>query len=361
MKKIILILTIIMLISINSIDATTAKLKKTEHILKKIVTPIDEGPHFKGMLSTREWWYFNVIFDQEESELQNWSAMISFNYMAKKFNQPDILFITLFDDKNKTYGGKISKPRGTLTAKNYGVKLTFENSTINGVYPSWKLHIEDEQADKENEIIMDLKFEAKCLPYWVGMNTGLGKSWSPLGYYSINNCEVTGKIEINNISYKVYGTGYHDHTWILYIIGGASFVWDWFSVHLNERYHAFIWQIIPVNKGRPGPIRPGFGWITDGEKFTDFKIFKIKYLEFENTSIPFLERPKKFHVTSLGKKMELNLIFETKNIHEYLWGNSSFFNIGLWEGYSKVTGFGKWNNDEFSIDGSAISEILRVT
>ena len=102
-------------------------------------TPVDEGPHFHRFLSMREWWYFNVHFDNPESELRNWSAMISFNYMSKSFDEPDILFITLYDDGNKTYGGMVNKERGVLVAKGLGVNVTFENSWARGLYPFWQL------------------------------------------------------------------------------------------------------------------------------------------------------------------------------------------------------------------------------
>ena len=51
------------------------------HPNRKILRPEDEGPHFHRLLSMREWWYYNVIFDKPDSELKNWSALISFNHV----------------------------------------------------------------------------------------------------------------------------------------------------------------------------------------------------------------------------------------------------------------------------------------
>ena len=331
-----------------------------DHPNRKILKPEDEGPHFHRLLPMREWWYYNVVFDKSNSELRNWSAMISFNYMSKSFEEPDIMFITLYDEGNKTYGGMVERERGALQAKGPGVNITFENSWVKGEYPNWYLHVEDEDADQEHEIILDFHFEAKSCPYWVMMNTGCGSSRSPLGYYSINHCDVRGNVIIDGEAYEIHGTGYHDHTWLLFMIGGASYFWDWFSVHFDNGLHAFIWQIIPVTIRNPTSRRPGFCWITDGCNFTEFKFFTMEYLEFENTSIPHLKRPKLFHISSKTYNSEINLYLETKNMHEYLWGKVPIIDVGLWEGSCSVNGTISMGADVLKVNGSAISEILRI-
>ena len=341
------------------VSLSTGYSQSLNYFNKTILTPIDEAPHFHRILPMREWWYFNVVFDRSDSELNNWSAMISFNYMSKSFDKPDILFITLYDDENNTYGGMINKERGALKATGAGVNVTFGDSWARGSYPSWALHIEDKQADESHEIIFDLDFQAECSPYWIGMNTGCGFPKSPLGYYSVISCDVKGTILIDGVSYEIHGTGYHDHTWILYAIGRASFLWDWFSVHFDNGMHAFVWQIIPSSKGIPLWL-PGICWFTDGKNFSDLKFFTMKYLDFENTSIPFFKRPKSFLLQTVTHDTNIDLIFETKNMHEYLWEQSAGSDVGLWEGSCIVQGKIKFDDHSSTVKGFAISEILRI-
>jgi predicted secreted hydrolase len=343
---------------INREDLKSAKplSRPKRHALE----PEDEGPHFHRLLQMREWWYFNVIFDKPDSELKNWSAMISFNHQSKPFRKPDILFITLYDDTDKTYGGMINRERGALQATGPGVNVTFEDSWVKGRYPSWHLYAEDDEADENHEIIFNLSFEAETLPYWVLMNTGRGVSWSLLGYYSINSCDVKGKVTMDGRTYKVHGTGYHDHTWVPFIIGEASYFWDWFSVHFDNGLHAFIWNIIPLNACNSKSFNPTFCWITDGQNFTDVEIFITEYLEFENTSFPHFKRPKLFHISSNLSDLKIDLYLKTKNMHEYLWGEITLIDIGLWEGTAAVHGTLTIGDNTMEVKGSAISEILRI-
>ena len=208
--------------------------------------------------------------------------------------------------------------------------------------------------------VFDLSFRAECSPYWVLMNTGHGNPRSPFGYYSINHCDVRGSIILDNISYEVHGTGYHDHTWALYMVGGASFFWDWFSVHFDNGLHAFIWQLFPLPSGASRSSGLCFCWITDGTNFSDLNFFEMKYLDFADTSIKNYTRPKVFHITSNVMDMEIDLLVETKNMHEYLWDELPFFSVGLWEGSCLVTGTVIMPNGVHEITGLGIAEIFRI-
>jgi hypothetical protein len=181
-----------------------------------------------------------------------------------------------------------------------------------------------------------------------------------MGYYSINSCGVEGTITLNGIAYQVQGTGYYDHFWLPFFIGGATYFWDWFSVHFTNGYHAFIWQIIPLAIGTPAPRSPGFFWITDGLHFTKIHYFSMTYLEYENTSIPFLKRPDKFLLSSTISPLYVELYFDTLNMHEYFWWESSVVDIGLWEGTCNVTGSFVINGTVSQVTGTAICEIFRI-
>jgi predicted secreted hydrolase len=308
----------------------------------------------------REWWYFNVIFDKEDSDLLNWSVMISFNHGSNSFEKPDILFVTLYDNKNSTYGGMISRDENTLKADKSGINITFEKSSVKGLYPEWKLYIEDDEADVNHNITINLHFRAQSRPYWVGLNTGLGFTLSPLGYYSINHCNVDGTITIDDVIFEVSGTGYHDHMWAPYFNRASGF-WDWFSVHFDNGLHAFIWLIIPIRENPLIMANPRFFWLTDGQKFTELKLFDIEYIEFENTSIPHFNRPKTFHITSTSNYPKIDLYLYTRNIYEYIWERTSDSTItAMWEGTCMVNGTIEMESEVSYVNGSAIAEIIRI-
>jgi len=42
---------------------------------ERVVTPKDEGEHYKGTIGVREWWQYTVVFDQD-SELAGWTLTI---------------------------------------------------------------------------------------------------------------------------------------------------------------------------------------------------------------------------------------------------------------------------------------------
>lgn len=358
-KKIPVLFLIFILIFTSIPQIQTQALTPLNIPWKNKINPADEGAHYPRLISMREWWYFNIIFDHPKSSLQNWSAMISFNHMSKSFDQPDILFVTLYDTENNTYGGMITGEQGTLRAEKHTLNLSYHSSWARGLYPRWTLHIEDDTADTENTIIIDVTFNTTCKPYWVGCNTGLGNIHSLLGYYSINHCIVSGTVQLNNKTHHVKGTGYYDHFWLPFSIGGAGFFWDWFSIHFDNGLHGFIWHITPAATNQPHSRRPGFCWITDGNTFTDFHVFMMEYLTYENTSIPGLQRPKEFFLHSTSLHTKLNLFFKTENMHEYMWGQP--VEIGLWEGSCSVFGTMKIKNQLIPVKGSAISEILRFT
>jgi hypothetical protein len=49
---------------------------------RRDVSSEDEGLHFNELRISREWWYFNVFFNEPGSDLSNWSMVVSFNKMA---------------------------------------------------------------------------------------------------------------------------------------------------------------------------------------------------------------------------------------------------------------------------------------
>jgi hypothetical protein len=128
---------------------------------RHILLLADEGVHKQ---SRREWWYFNVFFNDPDSDLQGYSMIVSFNHMKFfdiRFLRPDNLFILLFDDSGMSYNfNTLNKRRGTLQATGPGVDVTFQNSWVKGSYPSWQIHV----VNDEKAFVADLNFTADFLP-----------------------------------------------------------------------------------------------------------------------------------------------------------------------------------------------------
>lgn len=333
---------------------------------RQVLKPNDEGSHYRNHLMTQEWWYYNAFFDKSDSELRNWSLMISFNQMGTA----DIFFMTLYDEGNTSYGGAVTEDPGVIKATSPGVNVEFNNSYAIGMYPNWHIYTEDEDLNGHN-ISLDLIYKANSLPLWFFFNTGHNISMSPAGHYCISGCDVTGEVKINGTVYNVHGVGYHEHSWFTFLPeekGQTSIdVWDWFCIHFDNGWDMFAGKLLrqsPFARFMPGSL-----WITpDGENITECFFFKVEYLETQETSIPSVEIPTKIHINALivntliknplKGMVYVDVYIETRNILEYLWGSPP--SIGMWEGPCKIHGTIKWFRNKIDLNGWGMMELTRV-
>ena len=336
---------------------------------RQVLKPKDEGVHHKNLLVTQEWWYYNVVFDKSDSELRNWSLMISFN----QGRIADAFFLTLFDDENRSYGGCITMPKGTIQATSPGVNVEFNNSYVIGTYPNWHIYAEDGDLDIR-EITVDLIYKADSLPLWSIMNTGHGISMSPMGHYSIIDCNVTGEIKINETVYNIHGVGYHEHSWLSFLPRRQDQnliknVWDYFCIHFDNGWDMLAGKISLIHQSSLMRFIPGTLWITpDGENISECLFFRVDYLETKNTTMHGVDIPTKIHINALflntiiknpfSGLVYMDIYIETKNIHEFIWGSPP--SIGLWEGTCKVNGTINWSKNNIKLNGSGMIELARV-
>jgi predicted secreted hydrolase len=349
---------------------------------RQVLKPYDEGTHQSknNRTITQEWWYFNAYFNEYDSELRNWSLMISFNQMGRA----DMFFMTLYNNENKSYGGSVVGLSGAIQSKKPGVNVQYKTSYAIGIYPNWHIYVEDGYLN-ENNITINLSYKANSLPLWLLFNTGHNMSLSPGGHYCIKNCEVTGEIKINEIVYSVNGVGYHEHSWFKFLSkeqkevdlqnsgqGQTSLqeiidVWDWFSIHFDNGWDMFSGKFLqqsPLAKFMPGNL-----WITpDGENITECFFFSYKFLETKESSIPSIEIPTKIHIRAIFLNtlitnpfkglVRLDVIIKTKNIHEYLWGDPPQY--CMWEGPCSVKGTIKWRGNTVELNGWSMMEVTRA-
>ena len=349
---------------------------------RQVLKPNDEGSHQgkSNRTITQEWWYFNAYFDEPDSELRNWSLMISFNEMGIV----DMFFMNLYDDVNKSYGGSVVELSDAIQSSGPGVNVQYSSSYALGIYPNWHIYAEDGNLN-ENNITVNISYKANSLPLWLAFNTGHNIPLSPGGHYCVKNCEVTGEIILNETVYSVHGVGYHEHSWFKFLskeqrlvdiqnidqrkIGFQDIidVWDWFCIHFDNGWDMFSGKFLqqsPLAKLMPGNL-----WITpDGENITECYFFTYKFLETTNSSIPSIKIPTKIHIRGiflntliknpLKGLVRLDVIIKTKNIHEFVWGDPPLY--GMWEGSCNVNETIKWRGNTVELNGWAMMEFTRA-
>ena len=82
---------------------------------RRDVSPDDEGVHYDKIRTAREWWYFSAIFNENNSDLKNWTVAVSFNHMAQGdllgTLKPDLHVVVLNGNNGESFGGMINKKR----------------------------------------------------------------------------------------------------------------------------------------------------------------------------------------------------------------------------------------------------------
>jgi predicted secreted hydrolase len=315
----------------------------------------DEELH-KG--SRREWWYFNVFFNDPDSDLQGYSMIVSFNQMKLgdvRFLRPDNLFILLFDDSGNNYPlSTFNKRRGTLQATGPGVDVTFENSWTKGSYPSWQVHA----VNDEKGFVADLDFTADFLPVWVeGRSANLPIiSLATGGDYYVPRCKVTGNITWDGKQYQVGGIGYHDHVWQSIVPRWVSPGWDWANLHFDNG-----WEMYVSKFSLRAPFKLAFDSIIispNNRNITEFNHFKITYTETTTPKgLPFMHYPKKLHIEAEQDDMILKLDIQVINTAENVW---KLARTGMFEGPCIATGTFSWADYTVELHGYGLSEFTRV-
>ncbi len=313
----------------------------------------DESPH---RYSRREWWYFNVFFNDPKSDLKNWSMIVAFNKMARldiRFQSRDSLFMMLYDSDEYHKFSSLGKKRGTFKSIGPGVNLVFENSWAKGQYPNWFLHAENPEMD----FIAELEFDADFLPVWVeGRSSNLPFSGFLAGNYYIPRCKVEGEIIWEGKTYSVRGVGYHDHVWENNIPRFISKGWDWFNLHFENGWEMYIskFNLRSIRDNYAGAIIIS----PNNRDMVEFVKFDLKVLESVNPAdLPSLSYPKKLRLEANRDDMDLVLDINIYNTCETVWKRAR---IGMFEGPCTATGTFSWSGNNVELNGYGFSEFTKV-
>jgi len=321
---------------------------------RHILQLADEGVHKQ---SRREWWYFNVFFNNPDSDLKGYSLVVSFNQMKPfdvRFLKPDNLFIILFDDSGTSYNlATFNKRRGTLQTVGPGVNITFENSWAKGSYPSWHVHA----VNNEQGFTADLDFVADFLPIWVeGRSANLPIAKYVAGDYYIPRCNVVGNMTWGGKHYNVSGTGYHDHVWETNVPRFISKGWDWCNFHFDNGWEMYLSKFIIR---WPGNLYAGAIVISPNNRnLTEFIVFDLKYTETATPKgLPFMKYPKKLHLEAQRDDMKLSLDIDVYNTCQIVW---KLGRTGMFEGPCTAKGTFSWSGYSVDLNGYGLSEFTRV-
>ena len=358
----------------------------------RAVSPEDEGKHFHKILTCREWWYFTVVLD-EKSDLPGWTVIISFNHMAREDflgqSKPDMMVLTIHGPNGEEYGGIITKERGlgiikqpTLQAKTPGVNLEFEDSWVEGKAPRWHVHAEDNDIDKEHDIVVDLDFFTKSDPIWTFGERTFQKSKSNIANYMFTGCNVTGTIEIDGLLHKVQGTGTHEHSWTPHIFTKALIKeWDWFHIVLDNGWIIYFsnyrirHNIIDSYTNIFNPLGTLLITTDQGKTFTVLESIETtvkKSDKSENEVFLFVKMPSKINVYAKtsplqpfleNSNIELNLNIQFENTFDKVWKLPTY--VGMKIGLSTVGGRLTWKDSEgemqeVELEGTAASWSMRA-
>ncbi|MFO7676866.1 MAG: lipocalin family protein [Thermoplasmatota archaeon] len=321
---------------------------------RHVLEPADEGLHPS---SRREWWYFNVFFNEPGTELENHSMIISFNRMAFndiRFLKRDNLFIILYDDQggNQDFSS-LDNVRGTLQADGPGVNVVFEESWAKGSYPEWDV----QAVNTEKGFRANLNFVADFWPVWVlGRSSNLPRAGNYAGNYYIPRCLVTGTITLDGVEYKVSGTGYHDHLWETLTRRIITTGWDWYNIHFENGWEIYLSKFnyrLPLNRYAAALIIS-----PDNRNMVEFDKFTVTYTQTASPEgMPLIKYPLKSRVEAQRDDMILTIDIENYNICDIVW---RFARTGMFEGPVTVSGTFSWAGYSVDLQGYGMGEITRV-
>ncbi len=362
---------------------------------RRDVSAEDEGVHFNELRISREWWYFNAVFNDSTSQLENWAIAVSFNHMARGdllgTNKPDLLVVSVLGNNSETYGGMVNKEHflgilkdGTLIAGSPGVKVEFEDSWAEGSYPRWHVHVQNADVDASHDITIDLDYTARSLPMWVLGSHAFDKSESEIANYVVLGCDVSGTVTIDGEMYTVKGIGSHEHSWTPNVIrrlfiGG----WDWFSLTLDNGWNIYAANYLPSPQAISGALSSldPFGTLlitTDrGETLTELKDVNLKITAKDEKIFPLVRLPAAFSIKAdpsinplyvlsqsllYGTKTSLTGDLSITHATNKIWKFPTY--LGMKIGYCTFDGTISWTDDdgdhEIPVQGIGVSWNMRA-
>lgn len=158
--------------------------------------------------SVIEWWCAEAFFKTIEDN-KKWVLKAVLTEWLKKTKSK--CNITLFDQNyNKKYIYLSQDLTKTLSSEDNSFNIKYGNSYIKGSFPEYEMYFDD----KNNNIKIYMKYQAKVIPHWVASEITNGLLPMGLGYFRygfIPKCDLSGTMKIENKTFTLKGTGYFEH------------------------------------------------------------------------------------------------------------------------------------------------------
>lgn len=367
--------------------------KKSENPWK----PEDEGDHFPIV---KEWWTIETIFKTREDN-KKWNLISSFSY--KHDEQTCFFQYILFDISSKKYVAykDIDNEIEKLSFKKNKVDLVYEKSSIKGLYPNYKIHIEDPKY----KLIADIDYKAKSLPHWVAQNQTNGFLPIGLNYYRygfLPNCDLSGTLMLKEKKYEIIGKGYIEHaygnffykkplkhiynlkkTLSIYIKLGKWWLSEnkpkipqniKFSSENNLFGYDWIWGVFDNNWSiffgnsmfwiSEGPSFGALYLTQDGKNYLEFCNLRFRYLDSNYLKKYDMYYPKDIEITGVLRDKKIKIRFQSiTESYEYIdpYEKEKFFKAWvLCELPAKMVGYYKDKKRKINLKGDCKIVLLRV-
>jgi hypothetical protein len=176
--------------------------------------PEIEGDHYP--CGVEYWWLYTMLILDDGSQ---WDICAQFfyvtNWTGTSWSESEGLSYLRIQSWNRDTGtyydcfDESSHP-GKLHHKKNMIDLSYENSTMKGLYPEYEAYFHDDLHD----IILNVNVSAISSPYQhlhsvVNGTIPLGTGY--FSYWSIPLVKITGSLKINGTVHNVTGYGYHEH------------------------------------------------------------------------------------------------------------------------------------------------------
>jgi hypothetical protein len=302
------------------------------------------------------------------------------------YSKPDLLIVTLHSPDGKEYGGILERSRPLLG--DYGIlkeptlqtsssekmfKVSFEDSYVQGRAPNWFIHVEGKIG--EDNIEMDLTYEAESSPIWTYSSRPIDKSKGNIASYIFMGCNVKGEVNIDGMKNKVNGIGHHEHTWISGVLtSGLLRGWDWCHMTLENGWNIYYsnYYFTPeFQSTKTYKINPFVNLIITSDQGETLTILDNTEIEISNSDKLFLllNMPNKISLSSTTSitqivlsdyDIKLNLDIDSQNTLDKTW--KRFAHVGMKIGQSNINGKITWrdNNVDHEIDLKGIATIWNM-
>ena len=223
--------------------------------------------------------------------------------------------------------------------------------------------------------MIDLDYFAPSNPLWIHSSRLIDKGKGIIANYIFTGCKVEGTVKLNNLEFKVKGTGHHEHSWSPGFLQLSIKGWDWCYMVLDNGWSIYYGnyyltrQILLPATTRINPLAIIVVTNDKGTKMTKLENVDITVEKFDKlftllkipTNLGIIARPKILSQPLLKTyNIKLELDIKTKNTYEKMWKFPTY--VGMKVGLNSITGMVAWSEDgtqEMDLKGTGTFWFMR--